>query len=244
VVDGSVVFSFNMELTDRTISASVRLPVAPVTLTELLPVLQGFSEAIVELAKARAADAGRAITCRKGCGACCRSLVPVTEAEVRHLAQVVDELPSERRRVVRGRFAEAVRRADAAGLGPAMRSAEKLDLAGHDALLDAYLDLRTPCPFLEEESCSIYEARPLQCREHLVLTPAEYCRRPTRETVQGLLLPVRPWQALYRLGQESPGWMPLTLALEWMEAHGSEAEHKAPAVELFQKFLQLLRDTG
>lgn len=241
---GSVDFSFNMEFADRTISASVRLPDSLLTPTELLPVLQGFTDAIVGLAKARASDAGLAVTCAKGCAACCRFLVPVAEAEIRHLARLVAALPPERQRVVRGRFAEALRRADAAGLGPAMRATERLGKEEHDALLDAYIDLRIPCPFLEDESCSIYEARPLQCREHLVLTPAANCEKPTPETVRALNMPVRPWQALSRFGQAGQRWMPLVLALEWMEIHGAETEHKAPAVELFRQFLQLLRDTG
>ena len=215
-------FSFQLEFVDRTISASVGLPASPVTRTELLPVLQGFTNAIVGLAEARASDAGLAISCRKGCGACCRQLVPVAEPELWHLAEVVAALPSERQRVVRERFIEALRHADAAGLGPAMRSTERLGLEEHDALLAAYLELGIPCPFLEEESCSIHAVRPLQCREHLVLTPAENCQRPTPETVQALAMPMRPSQALFRLGQKGPRWMPLVLALEWTETHRAE----------------------
>ncbi len=240
---GRIDFNFKLEFVDRTISASVDLPASPVTPTSLLPVLQGFTNAIVGLAEARASEAGLAISCRKGCAACCRQLVPVAEPELRYLAEVVAALPGERQRVVRERFREALRRADAAGLGEAMRSTERLDLEEHDALLNAYLDLWIPCPFLEEESCSIHAVRPLQCREHLVLTPAENCKRPTPETVQALAMPMRPSQALYRLGQKGLRWMPLVLALEWTEAHRADAQHTAPAPELFREFLDLLRET-
>jgi Fe-S-cluster containining protein len=240
---GRIDYSFKLEFVDRTISASVDLPASPVTPTGLLPVLQGFTNAIVGLAEARASEAGLAISCRKGCAACCRQLVPVAEPELRYLAEVVAALPSERQRVVRERFLEALRRADAAGLGQAMRSTGRLGLEDHDALLNAYLDLWIPCPFLEEESCSIHAVRPLQCREHLVLTPAEHCKRPTPETVQALAMPMRPSQALYRLGQKGLRWMPLVLALEWTEAHRADAQHTAPAPELFREFLDLLRET-
>jgi Fe-S-cluster containining protein len=240
---GRIDFSFKLEFVDRTISASVDLPASPVTPTGLLPVLQGFTNAIVGLAEARAFDAGLAISCRKGCGACCRQLVPVAEGELRHLAEVVAALPGERQRVVRERFLEALRRTDAAGLGQAMRSVERLGLEDHDALLAAYLDLWIPCPFLEDESCSIHAVRPLQCREHLVLTPAENCTRPTPETVQALAMPMRPSQAVCRLGQKGLRWMPLVLALEWTEAHRAGAQHTAPAPDLFREFLDLLRET-
>jgi hypothetical protein len=94
VSGGRIDFSFNLEFVDRTISASVDLPTSPVTRTELLPVLQGFTNAIVGLAEARASEAGLAVSCRKGCGACCRQLVPVAEPELRHLAEVVAAMPS------------------------------------------------------------------------------------------------------------------------------------------------------
>ena len=34
-----------------------------------------------------------------------------------------------------------------------------------------YFQLGIPCPFLEEESCSIYHDRPITCREYLVTSP-------------------------------------------------------------------------
>jgi Fe-S-cluster containining protein len=145
--------------------------------------------------------------------------------------------------VVRERFAEALRRADAAGLSEAMRSDGRLGQEDHDALLDAYFELRIPCPFLEEDSCGIHAVRPLQCREHLVLTSAEHCQRPTPETVQALAMPMRPSQALFRLGRKDLRWMPLVLALEWTEAHRADPRHAAPAPELFREFLDLLRET-
>jgi hypothetical protein len=54
---------------------------------------------------------------------------------------------------------------------------------------------------------------------------------------------MRPSQALYRLGQEAPHWMPLVLALEWTEAHRADPRYTAPAPELFREFLDLLRET-
>ncbi|MBI4875635.1 MAG: YkgJ family cysteine cluster protein [Acidobacteria bacterium] len=234
--DTSVNLSFELKFVDRTISASVALPARPATAAELLPVFQGFSNAIIGLAQARAADAGLSISCRKGCAACCRLLVPVAEPEARHLSALAEARPQ-----VRQRFAQALRRAEEAGLGEALRSAEHLGRERHDALMNAYLALRIPCPFLEDELCTIYETRPLQCREYFVLTPPENCERPTPETVQGLALPLRPSQALHRLGQRGMRWIPLVLALEWTASHRADPQHMAPAPELFREFLDILR---
>ena len=36
----------------------------------------------------------------------------------------------------------------------------------------------TPCPFLKNNSCSIYEHRPLMCRRHTTLAPTNYWCQP------------------------------------------------------------------
>ena len=46
-----------------------------------------------------------------------------------------------------------------------------------------------PCPFLEDESCSIHPERPLVCREYLVTSPAALCAGPTQEGVTPVAVP-------------------------------------------------------
>src|SRR5581483_2767729 len=90
-----------------------------------------------------------------------------------------------------------------------------------------YFRLGIACPFLEDESCSIYADRPLSCREYLVTSPAENCRQPTAKTVDKVTLPVQPSKAL--LAQErsdhskSPSWVPLILAPRWVSDHPEPA---------------------
>jgi Fe-S-cluster containining protein len=38
-----------------------------------------------------------------------------------------------------------------------------------------WIQTQTPCPFLEQGSCSIYEHRPLACRSHFSVKKPEYC---------------------------------------------------------------------
>ena len=65
------------------------------------------------------------------------------------------------------------------------RKAHKLREA-HDAYLKQHHSNReeqqlkwvqtlTPCPFLEQDSCSIYTHRPLACRSHFSVNKPEYC---------------------------------------------------------------------
>ena len=41
-----------------------------------------------------------------------------------------------------------------------------------------------PCPFLKNDSCSIYEARPFACRKHHAFTPDAYWCEPKRSNDQ------------------------------------------------------------
>ncbi|WP_455387829.1 YkgJ family cysteine cluster protein, partial [Petrachloros mirabilis] len=96
-----------------------------------------------------------------------------------------------------------------------------------DPINRAYYGLRLPCPFLENELCSIYEARPAACRELLVTSPAELCHNIADNPVQALPVPVRIGTVLglvwASLTNSTPRLIPLPLALEWAEQHRQES---------------------
>src|SRR5438105_2241902 len=150
------------------VHGQIPVPTGPTAPRELLPVFRAVAEMIVELGVAAAAERGEAVSCRAGCGACCRQLVPITPVEARVLAELIDRLPDARRAVVEGRFQAAAERLAAAGLLEKLEHPERFpDRDLHQLGLD-YFQQGIACPFLEEESCSIYEERPIACREYLV----------------------------------------------------------------------------
>ena len=156
---------------DLRIVHPITVPSGPVEAAEVVPALQGLVNAVVG-----AAEAGKTVSCRKGCGACCRQLVPVSLSEGERLLHVVDALPQERREALQSRFAAAEAVIEAAGLGQREGRSDR-------ELSAAYFALGLPCPFLEDESCSIHPERPLVCREYLVTSPAELCAGPAQEGV-------------------------------------------------------------
>ena len=84
----------------------------------LLPDVQTLANQVAALAETRVRQSGRKISCKAGCGACCRQLVPISPTEARHLAALVEAMPPERAAEIRKRFGEALFRIDAAGLPP------------------------------------------------------------------------------------------------------------------------------
>ena len=202
----------------------ITVPNATVPAAAVVPALQGLVNAVVE-----AAEMGKAISCRKGCGACCRQLVPVSRTEGERLLWVVEALPAERREVLKARFAAAERAIEAAGLKDRNGRSDR-------ELSTAYFAMGVPCPFLEDESCSIHPERPLVCREYLVTSPAELCAGPTQEGVTPVAVP-KVWMAARGLQGVNDGWVPLAILMAWARARPRKTA-KRTGPEWVQRFLK------
>jgi Fe-S-cluster containining protein len=156
----------------------------------------------------------------------------------------VEKLPEPRRTEIRNRFAEAHRRFEEASLLPRLRQAETWTDAEYGDIAQKYFDQHIACPFLEEESCSIYADRPITCREYLVTSPAENCAHPTAENTNRLKLPLKVFNAVARW-QVPPTthfeerWLPLILALEFAATNPDDPPPK-PGVELVRELLDQL----
>jgi len=100
----------------------------------------------------------------------------------------------------------------------------------------AYFALRIPCPFLEDESCSIHAERPLVCREYLVTSPPELCAGPAQEGVTPVAVPkVSP--AARRLQDDKDDWFALALLMDWSRARPDHAERRS-GPEWIERFLK------
>lgn len=228
-----------MRLGKNEYKCDIKLPTGPVRVVELLPVMNAVAGLVVDNAVDEAVDEGRTVTCKAGCGACCRQPVPISVHEAEALLKLVAGMEWERRTKVEGRFAEAMRRMEESGLIEAMRGIGQLtDEVERRDLALKYFTLGVACPFLEEESCSIYEHRPMRCREYLVTSPAENCAKPTPESVKMVVLKGAPAQALYRLGsgeaEVAPEFIVMTLLPDWK---GRAGEATVPAPQILQTFL-------
>jgi Fe-S-cluster containining protein len=215
----------------------VEVPTAPMSPAGLLPLARALDSACVNAAVEDATAKGRKISCKAGCGACCRQLVPLTEVEARMLQTLVQEMPEPRRSEILARFDRARQQLADGNILSALQNRDTKETLLQLGL--RYFALGIPCPFLENESCSIYEDRPLICREYLVTSPAEACRTPSAETVHCLPLSFKVSASLARATaprsteteKQEPGvngagpvvlsspWIALTLALEWAAAN-------------------------
>jgi Fe-S-cluster containining protein len=224
-MSGARAVQIEIEAHGATLRATLALPDAPLRLAELAWNTMGIGEKLVEIAVAREAKEGRSVSCQKGCGACCRQIVPLSPPEAWMIADVVASLPPARRAEVLAGFGRAGEALDASGLRARLlgRIDTEEKMVG---LAIAYFGMGVPCPFLRDESCSIYPYRPSMCREYLVTSPAENCAMLGRAPVARIPVDVRMSEALAALagkllGRE-PEVVPLTMALEWAAEHAEE----------------------
>ncbi|MGB7069865.1 MAG: YkgJ family cysteine cluster protein [Pyrinomonadaceae bacterium] len=210
------------------VEMELTVPATPVKPHRMLPVFQKMTNSIVGLSVEEAEAQGKSISCKAGCGACCRQPVPITEVEVYHIAELVEAMPDQRRKEIIKRFTEAVEHfsklnwfkrihdvTESAQNESPKAAAEMVNNVTMD-----YFREGIPCPFLENESCSIHEARPLSCREYLVTSPAENCQSPNAKNISRIDLMLKPSRSLRALGDERfsasgfLGYVPLIRALE------------------------------
>jgi Fe-S-cluster containining protein len=197
----------------------------------VVPALQGLVNAVVEAAERQSTTAGRPISCRKGCGACCRQLVPISASEAERLIGLIDAMPDPRRKALSERFAAAADALDRAGLQQSLLDpAQRVGKTDRE-LSVAYFALGVPCPFLEEESCSIHAERPLVCREYLVTSPAALCARPDQEGVTPVPVPkvstaARGLEEHRAEVDVTNRWLPLSLLLVWATGRAQPAQRR------------------
>ncbi|HZZ87624.1 MAG TPA: YkgJ family cysteine cluster protein [Caulobacteraceae bacterium] len=209
VLEGDVV----LNIAGEAVAFHLEAPDGPTTLEALLPIFQGLASEVARRAAAKAIDGGRKISCRAGCGACCRQAVPVSEAEAHRIAELVEAMPEPRRSAVRARFEAAEAQLEETSL-----ASRVLDMPDGKTVVDVgtkYFFLGLPCPFLEAESCSIHPDRPLRCREYFVTSPAAACVAMVDGTIDRVPLPGIPSKALYAANTDKTpqGWVLLTQAL-------------------------------
>ena len=224
----------------------MHVPDVPMSLPDFVPIVHGLAQLLVQAAEREARAAGRSVSCGPGCGACCRQLVPIAPAEAIVLRRVIAQLDADQRTRVEYRFAAARKRLRSLGIDTRLRNESgKKEPESRRALGLEYFALGIACPFLEDESCSIHDQRPLACREYMVTSDPSVCSHPEFGTVETVEMPRRLSQVFrWFAGGYSPqhsAWVPLILALDdaVVDPEGMEGL-RVPGPMLLERFFQAL----
>jgi Fe-S-cluster containining protein len=225
--------TITLAIGDESVPALLTASLTAAPFAAQLPIFQAITDELTARGIAREAAAGREVSCRAGCGACCRQPVPLAAVEARAIADLVAALPAARRAAVAARFAAARTALAEAGITTVAAEIAAMDRAARDAYGRRYFRLGLACPFLEDESCSIHAERPLSCREYLVTSPASACADPRDDSIRPVPLAGRPSAAVTARGKaiEGHGTVLMVDALDWAARHPAP-EPEYPGVEL------------
>ena len=132
-----------------------------------------------------AAEMGKTITCHKGCSHCCDVYVfaglQESEGIVHYLYEHEEVLQHYLQQYHRWKekidlSGIAISQIDRAQEKVLFGTATENDRLAFNNGLAAYAALHNPCPFLQEDACTIYEVRPYVCAGVVSVNSPEYCR--------------------------------------------------------------------
>lgn len=241
-ISGKVTLSFK----GTPIEMEMSVPAKPVKARKMLPIFQQMTSSFVDLSVKAAEENGLEISCKKGCGACCRQAVPLAEVEIYQIARLVENLPEPRRTEIKRKFEEGCRRFHENGWFERLDNYAHLSIQERGQIIKDYFYEGVACPFLEDESCSIHVDRPTSCREYLVTSPPENCARPSNETVRMVNIPIKTSRAVRYVGKSENlvkiNFIPMIRALEWAEKYPEKLQEK-PGQEWMADFFTVLTES-
>jgi Fe-S-cluster containining protein len=234
--------TIDLVVNGRALRVQITAPKGLTRPSSLLPQFQSLADSFVAHAVKATEEEGLRISCKKGCGACCSQVVPISDIEAQSLRKLVSLMPEGRRNQIKARFVAARESLHKAGLLEKLLNPEKIREGEVNQLGLQYFAQGIACPFLEEGSCSIHPDRPISCREYLVTSPAENCARPQRDNIRCVNMPMKISKAIRRLGDpDGSPWLPLILALDHADSKRAQPP-KYTGPELVQMLFARLTD--
>jgi len=239
--------------TPLSIPITLATPAGPLTVTVVstedkvpIPTAMGsavaLSNAMNTAAIGLAAQHGHPIQCGQGCGACCRQLVPVSPIEAFALSTALQAMPDDKRSRIEARIDHTLEQLQQTGLADQL---EQIPAGpkGRAIVLD-YFAAQLPCPFLEEESCQVYEQRPFACRDLLVASDPKHCEDPGAGQVRRIPVFLDMGRAVRSLSAAAFGditlQMPLPVAISWAREHDELLGTVARGVDLVKGLISAL----
>jgi len=241
------VLDIKPESVGRLVGAQVVVTDVPAGLGDLVPLARTLATRIGTDAVRRAGSAGETVPCRRGCAACCRYLVPLSVPEALCMGREIGSLSgsceastAQALTVAAGRILEGWPESPFSQSAPGAYDIESIGRW--------YTALDLDCPFLREGLCTIYEKRPIACREHAVLGTAAHCDGFNPGCGNRLEMPVKVLDALAQLDAEMEQTevqaIIMPLAPFWYAENRHRELRTWPGPELVARFLDCLARTA
>lgn len=200
-VHGVEIIRTDIPISDDSVHLCITVEDRMATLADIVPLARAICDRLLSAFSEMLDERGQTISCRNECDACCSYLVPLSFSEVSHLRQELLFMPADSYDSILQGCVASAKRIFEAGI-------ENLDCSDVNSQNDTdrlnkwYAELEMSCPFLSKGSCSIYEQRPLACREHMVTGCSAACRSLADNGPEVVQMPFSVLEALGRLEAE------------------------------------------
>lgn len=241
-VDHAPSTSWNFEISagNKTIALTLLANHDQASLSDLVPVVHQVCDIINGLTIENENENGKSISCQKGCASCCSYMVSLSSAEAFYLQKHILSLPGEKRRPILHSFLRAARKIAANKIPPIDETA-----SGQSDCLEAisnwYQKLNIKCPFLKDNACSQYQARPLACREHLVTSNPKACLASSATLANIVELPISSAETLMHISNRVESTFEeaviLPLAMVWCNSNSHRGEQMYPSAVLAEHLI-------
>jgi Fe-S-cluster containining protein len=242
------IIGLELDILGEQINLNIAVGPGQATLADIVPVARALCEKITTtVTKILSRQDGR-IPCHPGCSACCHYLVPLSVPEaLRLMEEFTTMAPFLQSLMQRSWLLTASRilskRPPPSVVGPTTHGSPDhgIDL---NAVSDWHRSFKQACPFLRTGLCTIYEIRPLACREYFVKGSHKACADPTA-TPEKIETPLRTIEILGRLAGElersSVEAVMLPLVLVWHTNNLQRARRTWPAQLMVERFVEIAK---
>jgi Fe-S-cluster containining protein len=242
------VIGLELDILGETLSFRIGVCKERARLADIVPPARALCDRITEIVLRRISSDRGNIPCGKGCSACCkRCLVPLSVPEALRFKEEIIAEPSDRRESIWKACLQAtqliLRHRPPEPLIYQIDASSPMESVDMSRISNWYTSLNLACPFLFNSVCSIYERRPLACREHFIKGSSMACRGQggLAEVVE---MPVQLPNVLGQLASELEGTsleaVILPLVPFWYEENSERDERSWPAVMMVKRFVEII----
>jgi Fe-S-cluster containining protein len=236
-------WNFEISLGNKTIPITLIANNDQACLSDLVPVAHQLCDIINRHTAENEIESGAPISCKKGCANCCSYMVSLSSAEAFYLQKHILSLPAEKRKPILHSFLKAVRKIAANKVPPVIKPA--MDQAKSlMSISNWYQKMDIKCPFIKDNVCSQYHARPLVCREHLVTSSPKACNPSSGMFSDIIELPISTAEMLMEISNNVESTQDeaviLPLAMVWCNSNAQRGEQEYPTALLAEEFIKAI----
>ncbi|MBL7186359.1 MAG: YkgJ family cysteine cluster protein [Phycisphaerae bacterium] len=240
--------NLELDVLDERLRFRIGVADEQVRLADIVPLARTISARIADIVIARNRREGIDIACRKGCGHCCKShLVPLAIPEVFRLKEYIYSRPRDQRDAMLRLCllaAKGILSEEPPEFMAPRTPTDSIDsLAFLSDVSKWYVGLGVCCPFLSKNICTIYENRPLACRDYFVYGGSNACVNADA-AAERVKMPVPMVEVLGQLAGEFEDddieavILPLTPV--WCEQNVDRAERTWSAKTMAKRFVEIV----